>query len=946
MIKKPRKVLAMALALSMLASAFVGTNAFAAGYVAKPAIEASVKANFYTVDENGVRSEVDNTGNKVATCTFKDKASTTVDPSTGKFYVGERYTLNIEQDNGQANKYKINTGEGKVAKMLVTLNEKEKYVTDLAIVQENTNIYTVSFDAMTSSKIASGVLDKGNIEIAIDVEEQEEQSDYTVKGYEYTPVVNTVATFSPVEGLNDPAKGDVYFKFEKTKNAPSGTEYLVDATKLDVKLYTDKECTTAATTLTKATDYTLTADFTKGVNYYKLSAVANDKTLNKVLSDANVKGIVFDASADSTITQYSKTTTNAEKTITFDANDLNNWNYNDEAIGNEGIKALPGTVVKLKYIGNIDDGKYFNGASAKTTTSGALSVITNQYIDYANKEVSFVMPVTGFSDFKASNFVAGKTLTDNSNGNAVYLVNDKNQAIGKGNKISLSPSLAQTVKFAVSGDKEFFNYLNDAPDISNFTNTGKAAAGWGFIFKGITEENGVKYLNYEVTAGSADATFTDAVFSSYVADKNPEKIYVPVKFDQFIVAGTADAKNANVAISYIGDGVKEADGKISTSKVSTVKVNYTDDVKLKDGCLVNEKGEGKHFDITENNNNSFFVIEGSADNIGKVLSVEASYVNGTVNTKVNPDGAGYINVYDKNLNPLTNARVSAGETVYFQVKANEGYTLKEKDGVSVLAGDTIVELGEEVRFGEKYYSFKMPKGLKEADTYGPSVTVEATFEKDNAPITIKNNTPEADKATNNGYISVNDSVALGETVNMQVLPNDGYVPNEIKVVAKKADQEVKSFDVKQNGSIHWGYSFDVPSDLDADSIEVSATFNQKPEVQDGWNKNADNTWSYIKDGKVVTGWKNDIPGWEGQWFYFDANGIMLTSWQNNIPGWEGQWFYFDVNTGVMATGWQTNIPGWGANWFYFNTSTGTMLENQYTPDGYYVDANGCWVPNK
>ena len=50
--------------------------------------------------------------------------------------------------------------------------------------------------------------------------------------------------------------------------------------------------------------------------------------------------------------------------------------------------------------------------------------------------------------------------------------------------------------------------------------------------------------------------------------------------------------------------------------------------------------------------------------------------------------------------------------------------------------------------------------------------------------------------------------------------------------------------------------------------------------------------------------------------------------------------------GALMLGWQ-QING---KWYYFNTvsdgSRGKMLKNTYTPDGYYVNNEGVYVPNK
>ena len=145
------------------------------------------------------------------------------------------------------------------------------------------------------------------------------------------------------------------------------------------------------------------------------------------------------------------------------------------------------------------------------------------------------------------------------------------------------------------------------------------------------------------------------------------------------------------------------------------------------------------------------------------------------------------------------------------------------------------------------------------------------------------------------------------------------------------------------------------------------------DVKNGWVQEG-TAWYYYVEGQPLTGWHNDIPGWEN-WFYFDNDGIMAqgnkkigdytfrfnndgtlydnwvvladnkwgyydfsakklyTGWADNIPGWEGKWFYFDKETGVMTTGWAGNIPGWEGKWFYFDDN-GVMATGTQVIDGY------------
>lgn len=47
-------------------------------------------------------------------------------------------------------------------------------------------------------------------------------------------------------------------------------------------------------------------------------------------------------------------------------------------------------------------------------------------------------------------------------------------------------------------------------------------------------------------------------------------------------------------------------------------------------------------------------------------------------------------------------------------------------------------------------------------------------------------------------------------------------------------------------------------------------------VSGGGFENVNGRWRYIDPvtGESATGWRNDIPGWENQWIYFDSDGYM------------------------------------------------------------------------
>ena len=159
-----------------------------------------------------------------------------------------------------------------------------------------------------------------------------------------------------------------------------------------------------------------------------------------------------------------------------------------------------------------------------------------------------------------------------------------------------------------------------------------------------------------------------------------------------------------------------------------------------------------------------------------------------------------------------------------------------------------------------------------------------------------------------------------------------------------------------------------------------------------------NHWSFLlTDGTAAKGgWlylKNpygkDDQG-KASWFKFNADGRMETGW---ILSDDGNWYFAhdisDGNLGVLAKGWQTNsqdnkkyylhpdtghmLTGWqkiGKKYYYFATaddipkqtwffqtnvgkwlydaigfrSYGSMYQNERTPDGRLVDAEGAYIP--
>ncbi|WP_306291139.1 carbohydrate-binding domain-containing protein [Lactonifactor longoviformis] len=104
-------------------------------------------------------------------------------------------------------------------------------------------------------------------------------------------------------------------------------------------------------------------------------------------------------------------------------------------------------------------------------------------------------------------------------------------------------------------------------------------------------------------------------------------------------------------------------------------------------------------------------------------------------------------------------------------------------------------------------------------------------------------------------------------------------------------------------------------------------FDTSGAMKTGWAK-TNNIWYYLKsDGAVYTGWLRD----GNTTYYLKEDGAMATGWFQT----EDEWYYAD-SSGAMA------VNRWIGN--YYVGSTGAMHTSGYTPDGYYVDADGKWMP--
>ena len=120
------------------------------------------------------------------------------------------------------------------------------------------------------------------------------------------------------------------------------------------------------------------------------------------------------------------------------------------------------------------------------------------------------------------------------------------------------------------------------------------------------------------------------------------------------------------------------------------------------------------------------------------------------------------------------------------------------------------------------------------------------------------------------------------------------------------------------------------------------------------------SWMYLNaDGTKYQGWLSYNGNWyyinseghmvadciqyckeSGNYYVFDANGIMITGWYHYVVTTGGtvtydDWYYADSN-GIAHDGWLS----YNGLWYYIDY--GVMDRYCYTPDGYWVGADGVW----
>ena len=102
-----------------------------------------------------------------------------------------------------------------------------------------------------------------------------------------------------------------------------------------------------------------------------------------------------------------------------------------------------------------------------------------------------------------------------------------------------------------------------------------------------------------------------------------------------------------------------------------------------------------------------------------------------------------------------------------------------------------------------------------------------------------------------------------------------------------------------------------------------------PKLVGKWVSNSVGKWYEYSDGTYENSGFKKI---ENETYYFTSNGYVKTGWLSVNNNW-----YFFKNSGCMVT------SNWAGS--YYMDSDGKMKTNAFTPDGYYCGANGVYVRN-
>ncbi|WP_289051838.1 hypothetical protein [uncultured Clostridium sp.] len=187
-------------------------------------------------------------------------------------------------------------------------------------------------------------------------------------------------------------------------------------------------------------------------------------------------------------------------------------------------------------------------------------------------------------------------------------------------------------------------------------------------------------------------------------------------------------------------------------------------------------------------------------------------------------------------------------------------------------------------------------------------------------------------------------------------PNPSTPGNPQGTATSSRDRSTSTW-VKESAG--WRYRLSNGTYLSGSLVLDPMTGRQVEQVV--WKQLRGAWWAFGADGYIRTGWVYDYSA--GKWYYVDENTGMRTGWY--LDPQDGRWYYLDPATGEMLTEWQlipdlgyvylnpyAPQPTWAYDealktWVYMEGAGrpyGSLYMAEWTPDGYYVNADGVWEP--
>ena len=191
----------------------------------------------------------------------------------------------------------------------------------------------------------------------------------------------------------------------------------------------------------------------------------------------------------------------------------------------------------------------------------------------------------------------------------------------------------------------------------------------------------------------------------------------------------------------------------------------------------------------------------------------------------------------------------------------------------------------------------------------------ATIKELDNGIEVYLNYKKVDIYADDGYIYVNGSSVPLQTV--EITDQTTGQKNEWPMYKQPTQTDDGDFLIPREVLVKYiGYELNDTDGVHIDKLLGNQTDASQAEdiksivsddPQNGWKLN-NGTFSYLVQGRKYTGWAK----LDGEWYYFDNNGVMKTGWIQD----GGNWYYL-YNNGKMA--------------------------HDTTIEGYYLNSSGVWT---